>query len=159
MGTRPRRDRLTRPVPAEADADAAERDFTAMWRAALPIARDMLEHQRRVIPFAVVITTDGGVSLVGLDLPERRRPPPRHMLASVQRALAAKADDLRAVATITDFDIEGGDAIVIELEHRDGTALTARVPFARRRPAGPIVFGELEPHPGSPRLWTGRGPR
>jgi hypothetical protein len=144
-------------VPPEADADAAERDFTAMWRAALPIARDMLDQQRRVIPFAVAVSNEGGVSSVGVDLPARRRPPPRQMLVAVYRELAAKADDLRAVATVTDFDIQGGDAVVIALEHRDGTALIARVPFVRRREGGPIVFGELEPHPGSPRLWTKKG--
>jgi hypothetical protein len=146
-------------VSAESDADAAERDFTAMWRVALPIAREMLEQHRRVFPFAVAVTNDGAVDSVGVDLPARRRPPPRQMLAAVQRALTAKADDLRAAAIVTDFDVEGGTAIVVELEHREGTALTARVPFARRSPRGPVVFGDLEPHPGSPRLWTGGAQR
>jgi hypothetical protein len=143
-------------VPAE-DDDAAERDFTALWRAALPIARDMLQRERRLYPFAVAVALDGGLDSVGADLPVRRRrmSSPRQMLLVVEQALAAKADDLRAFALVTDFDVEGGPALVVQLEHRDGTALMARVPFTKPSKTRPVRFGELEPHPGRPQLWTG----
>ena len=136
------------------EREAAERDFNDMLREVLPFVRNMLERVGDVMPYALVVTIDGAIDTVGAAITRRRRrPDPDRVRDSLVDELRAKADDLRAVAFVHDLQTEGIRAILVEFEHRDGTSLSAWIPYMKQRRRGPVVFGELQASDGHPKLW------
>ena len=138
------------------EREAAERDFNDMLVEVLPFVRDMLERIGDVMPYAIVVTIDGGIDTVGAEIARRRRrPDPDRVRDTLIKELRAKADDLRAAGFVHDLQTEGIRAILVEFEHRDGTSLSAWIPYMKQRRRGPVVFGELQASDGHPKLWAG----
>lgn len=143
-----------RPEPHH-EREAAERDFNDMLSEVLPFVRDMLESVGDVMPYAIVVTVDGAIDTVGAAITRRRRrPDPDRVRDTLADELRAKADDLRAVGFVQDLQTEGIRAILVEFEHRDGTSLSAWIPYMKQRRRGPVVFGELQASDGHPKLWA-----
>lgn len=143
-----------RPNELPHEREAAERDFNDMLAEVLPFVRNMLERVGDVMPYAIVVTIDGAIDTVGAAITRRRRrPDPDRVRDTLADELRAKADDLRAVGFVNDLQSEGIRAILVEFEHRDGTSLSAWIPYMKQRRRGPVVFGELQASDGHPKLW------
>jgi hypothetical protein len=144
--------------PAHEDAqarDAAERDFNDMLAEVLPFVREMLEKIGDLMPYAIVVTIDGAIDTVGAEIERRRkRPDPDRVRDTLVAELRARADDLRAAGFVYDLQPDGIRAILVEFEHRDGTSLSAWIPYIKQRRRGPVVFGELQASDGHPKLWA-----
>jgi hypothetical protein len=142
-------------LPSNAD-DVAERDFNDMLREILPFVRTMLERTGDVPPYAMVVHVDGAIDTIGADTARTRRQPDRDRVRdALLTELRGRADDLRAIANVCNLEREGIRAVLVELEHRDGTSLSAWIPYARPRRRGPVVFGDLQASDGHPKLWPG----
>ena len=137
------------------EREAAQRDFNDMLSEVLPFVRDMLERIGDVMPYAIVVTIDGAIDTVGAEIARRRRrPDPDRVRDALINELRAKADDLRAAGFVHDLQTDGIRAILVEFEHRDGTSLSAWIPYMKQRRRGPVVFGELQASDGRPKLWA-----
>jgi hypothetical protein len=64
-------------------------------------------------------------------------------------------DELVAVAVVADVRLvdEGGDAIRVQLEHRDGVALEIAAPYRRQRLRRRAEIGELRLGEAETRVW------
>lgn len=144
-------------LPSDAAPDdVAEQDFNDMLREILPFVRTMLERTGDVPPYAMAVHVDGAIDTIGADAPRARRQPDRDRIReAVLTELRKRADDLRAVANVCDLKREGIRAVLVEFEHRDGTSVSAWIPYARPRKRGPVVFGDLQASDGHPKLWPG----
>ena len=137
------------------EREAAERDFNDMLAEVLPFVREMLESIGDVMPYAIVVTIEGAIDTIGGEIARRRRrPDPDRVRETLVNELRAKADDLRAVGFVHDLQTEGIRAILVEFEHRDGTSLSAWIPYMKQRRRGSVVFGELQASDGHPKLWA-----
>jgi hypothetical protein len=137
------------------EREAAERDFNDMLAEVLPFVREMLGTIGDVMPYAIIVTINGAIDTVGTEVERRgRRPDPDRVREALVNELRAKADDLRAVGFVNDLQTEGIRAILVEFEHRDGTSLSAWIPYMKQRRRGPVVFGELQASDGHPKLWA-----
>ena len=138
----------------EQSRDAAERDFNDMLAEVLPFVREVLEKIGDVMPYAIVVTIGGAIDTIGAAVERRRRrPDPDRVRETLVTELRARADDLRAAGFVHDLQREGIRAILVEFEHRDGTSLSAWIPYMKQRRRGPVVFGELQASDGHPKLW------
>jgi len=143
------------PDDSAPEREAAERDFNDLLAEVLPFVREMLESIGDVMPYAIVVTIEGAIDTIGGEIVRRRRrPDPDRMRETLVNELRAKADDLRAVGFVHDLQTEGIRAILVEFEHRDGTSLSAWIPYVKKRRRGPVVFGELQASDGHPKLWA-----
>jgi len=66
----------------------------------------------------------------------------------------ARQDALRAVALVADVRVDGGDAVRVELEHRDGHALAVLLPYKKKRFGRVIEYGALGAGTAAPQVWT-----
>jgi class 3 adenylate cyclase len=69
--------------------------------------------------------------------------------------LQEQAGNLRAAALVADVRAGTSDAVRVELEHRDGQAIRALLPYKRKRLRRGIDYGELVAAPGGQRFWPG----
>jgi len=121
----------------------------------LPFVRHSLETIGDVMPYAIVVTVEGAIDTIGAEFgSRRRRPDPDRVRETLVNELRAKADDLRAAGFVHDLQTEGIRAVLVEFEHRDGTSLSAWIPYMKQRRRGPVVFGELQASDGHPKLWA-----
>jgi hypothetical protein len=139
----------------EHEREMAERDFNDMLAEVLPFVRHLLETIGDVMPYAIVVTVEGAIDTIGAEFgSRRRRPDPDRVRETLVNELRAKADDLRAAGFVHDLQTEGIRAVLVEFEHRDGTSLSAWIPYMKQRRRGPVVFGELQASDGHPKLWA-----
>lgn len=57
-------------------------------------------------------------------------------------------------AFVADVRVGGADAIRVELEHREGSALTVLLPYTPSRSNRPVKLGTMSAVGGEPRVWT-----
>jgi len=132
----------------------AQGDLDQLFNAVLPFAEQTLSRYGELLPFGAAVSTDGQVILLGADPGLGEHPPSAAVLDTLYDGARASADRQRAVAFVADVRADGGDAIQVELEHREGASLVLVVPYSRRRLRRTITFGETRGRPGPARVWA-----
>jgi hypothetical protein len=132
----------------------AQEDLDGLVNAALPFAAQMLEQHGEFFPYGVALDASGEVRMIAGDPGHGERPPSADVLSTLVAGLRSQRDDLRAAALVSDVRLADSDAVRVELEHRDGHAIAAFLPYKQKRLRRGIEFGDLSADSGSPQVWS-----
>jgi hypothetical protein len=126
-------------ISAEASAEV-----DAMLNAALPFAQQMLEKHGEFYPYAVKRDPELG-----------DKPVSTEVLAVLYDGLSKQRESLRATAVVSDVRISSpaGDAIRVEIEHREGAVLVALLPYSKKRFGRGVTYGDLQASTGERHTW------
>ena len=76
------------------------------------------------------------------------------MLDALYDGCRSRRDSLDAVAFVSDVRLQsGGDAIRVDLEHKDGHALEILLSYRLKKLRGGIDLGEMSVAEGARRIW------
>lgn len=140
--------RETTPAPVQGDLDA-------MVVLAVRTASDALAKREGFQPFAVLLGDDRRPQLSWVD-PRVSGPRPKaaDLLPLLVSAAREQRGSLLGAGVVADTSIDGGDAIRVELEHRDGgPALVVVVPYRPSWVEGELSLGEQRVAVGTRRVW------
>ena len=145
------------------EPDWIREEFDALIEFLVPFAQEMLELQGDFYPFAGYVDDSGEVCMVGAHL-EDKHPDRKDVHAFLLEGFQAEASTKGYLATAICADgraqrpdnEEVSDAVIVQLEHRDGTAISFALPYAKvgndityGEPFGlrskPAVFGDGSP--------------
>jgi hypothetical protein len=131
-------------------------DLDLLADEALSAARYFLAKQRgEFYPFGVRLPLDGEPEMVAADPGEGDHPASEAVLDLLYESVTAMSEGTRAVAFVAPVESPEGDAVRVELEHRDrGPALTLLLPYRYRTLRGTVETGDLVATPGERRVWT-----
>ena len=135
----------------------AQADLDALLNAALPFALQTLSRHSEFYPFAAEVTLEGDLGVLGPD-GTGGQPQPGDVLHALYTSARESSASRRAVTFAAWVDVNGSDTIRIELEHREGMALTLLVPYSRRRMRKSVTLGEISAGPGERRVWPKQAP-
>ena len=130
-------------------SERAKTEMDQILSVAIAFAEKMLEEQGAFYPFAVKLTEAGETEMVtapaGADDP----------LAALTEKLAAQRFELRAGAVAAALHLESldSDAVRVDLEHREGAALTLIRPYTRKKLRKKIDWGEMQSMVVDPKIW------
>ena len=136
------------PQPIQDDLDLVAHE-------ALTAATHLLGRQRgELYPLAVRLPDDGAPEMVAADPGDGEFPASVAVLELLYESVKAIRDGTRSVAFAAAVDTPDGDALRVEVEHRDGgPALTLLLPYRVRKLGRGIETGELSAAPGERRVW------
>ena len=127
----------------------ARPDLNALLETAMPFAQQMLAERGDFYPFGATMKVDGKIDQTAASTGEEFPEPQQliELLLGAYRAQAAKGE-LRAIAlcfdsrTIPPGETEKTDAICVRLEHADGEAVDAFLPY-QKDGKGEVFWGDL----------------
>lgn len=127
-----------------------------MLAAAMRVAQDRLASSSEFDPFALV--TDDGGRILAVDFDRAglgKRPDSERIAAAALVQLRSLATSCRcAVLTVnTRLSQEKTDALELRVEHREGVALIAFLPYKRATFAGVTEWGSLKTYSGIREIW------
>ena len=131
-------------------------DLDLLAHEALSAARYFLSKQQGEFhPFAVRLPADGKPETVGADPGEGEHPAPEAVLDLLYESMTAMREGTRGVAFGAPVETPEGDAVRVELEHREGgPALALLLPYRYRRLRRTVETGNLMATPGERHVWT-----
>jgi hypothetical protein len=132
---------------------AVQDDLDGLLGVALERAEHGLRERGVLHPFAAAVGDDGGLTLTMGDAGTGA--PTAEVVELLYAGLRGQRDAYRAVAFVVDVRVEGGDAVRVEAEHRDGgPAIGVVMPYQRSRFRKTLATGELSAFEGQRRVWT-----
>jgi hypothetical protein len=135
-------------------SEAAQHDLDGLLNAVLPFAEQTLAKYGEMFPFGAAVSSEGVVEMMAADVGQGDQPPSAEILDLLYEGARESADTRRAVAFVADVRIEGGDAIRIELEHREGTSLELVIPYTRSRFRKNLSLGQMSGGVAESRIWS-----
>ena len=129
--------------------EVAKTEMDAVLTVAIAFAEKMLVGQGAFYPYAVSLKDDGETAMAiapaGTD----------DAMASLLEGLASDRYGLRAGAVVAAVHLQSleSDAVRVDLEHRDGAALTLIRPYTRKKMRKKIEWGEMQSMVVDPRIW------
>jgi hypothetical protein len=103
-------------------SQGAQDDLDGLLNAALPFATQQLDSQGEFFPFGVVLSDAGETRMVAGDAAEGDHRASAAVRSTIVEGLRSGRDQFRAIALAADVRLAGGDAVRVELEHREGQA-------------------------------------
>lgn len=131
----------------------AQDDLDGLVNAALPFAQQMLDQHGEFFPYAVALETSGTERFIAGDPGDGERPPSASVLETLVDGLVAARDELRATALVSDVRLSSSDAVRLELEHREGNAISVFIPYKIGRFRRKVEYGSLSADVGSHHVW------
>jgi hypothetical protein len=121
------------------------------------LAQESLATRGAFYPYAVKMTTDGEVGVIMADPGQGEHPRPTDVLSMLVSGLQGERDGLRAAATVADVATAGppGDAIRVDIEHREGVALTVLLPYEKKRLRRGVSYGAIQAALAQSQIWPG----
>jgi len=109
----------------------------------------MLESQGAFYPYAVKLTEAGETEMATAPGGSE------DTLVSLQEALAGQRSGLRSAAVVAAVHLQSleSDAIRVDIEHRDGAALTIVIPYTRTKLRKKVERGEMQSMVVEPKIW------
>lgn len=127
-------------------------DLDGLLNDALPFAQQMLEKNGEFYPYGRALTLDGeGIALGGWTGDDR--PASQEVLSVLLDGVRHNTANVRAVALVADVRANGGDAIRVELEHREHVSITILLAFKKRRFGRGVEYGAMSAGSGEARIW------
>ena len=131
----------------------AQADLDGLVGDCLQLALQNLAKYGELVPFAMTVTLDGQQGIQA-SLPPGDGPMTLDFLGLLTEALRQSAPGLRAIAVIVDVRLEQSDGVRMQLEHREGHAITVVLPYTLDRQHGRVIEGELLAMPGDSTWWS-----
>jgi hypothetical protein len=145
------------PEPAAWRDDAprpVREDVDALAQAGFDAAEHLLERRRDFAPFAVAVAGDGRHSLVESDPGPGPGPTSQVLLEGLVASVRQDRGRYRAVGFVALVFTRTGDAVRVELEHRDGgPALVLLRPCRPSRLRRRVWTGPVDESTGSRLVW------
>ena len=131
-------------------------DLDLLAHETLSAATHLLGRQQgELYPFGMRLPADAEPELVGADPGEGEHPASQAVLDLLYESMRAMRDGTRAVAFAAAVETPEGDAVRVELEHRDGgPALALLLPYRLRKLRRSVDTGDLVAAPGERHVWT-----
>jgi hypothetical protein len=138
----------------------AQSDMDELLNAALPFAQQQLAKHGEFYPYGVALTIEGKVELLAASTGDEH-PASTELLGLLAEGARSKLSQLRAAAFIADIRMGPGqgDAIRVDIEHREGHAIAVLLPYSKKSFGRGLAYGQLIGAPSTHRLWSGRGGR
>jgi hypothetical protein len=135
---------------------AVQDDLDGVVTAALNAAQHLLTKNGEFFPFGITVSRSGEIGMTAADPGQGERPASLAVLDGLYAGAASRRDSYRAVGFVADVKANGGDAVRVEAEHRDGgPPLVVVMPYARKGLVKKAVtYGEMIAGPGERRIWT-----
>lgn len=131
----------------------AQDDLDGLLDVALPLAQRLLGERGEVVPFGVVRAADGQARMVAADIGQDDTPRRDAVLAALVEGVRGERELLRAVALVSDVRAGDNDALRVDLEHREGTAMAVLLPYRLKRLRRGVEYGGLAACPARPTIW------
>jgi hypothetical protein len=140
----------------DATPQAIQDDLDLVANVALSAATHLLGRQRgELYPIGVRLPDHGEPEMIGADPGAGEHPASESVLELLYESMRAMRDGTRAVAVAAAVETADGDAVRVEVEHRDGgPALTLLLPYQVTRLGRGVETGDLVAAPGERRVWT-----
>ena len=135
-------------------AEAAQNDLDGLSNAVLPFAEQTLRSHGEFLPFGAAVDTDGQIGMPAADPGLGELPPSQQVLDVLYAGARQQSESRRAVAFVAEVRASGGDAIRVELEHREGTALVILMPYSCSRLTKKVTIGQMSVSLGERRIWA-----
>lgn len=132
----------------------AQDDLDGLMGRAFPFAQQMLAAHGEFFPYAVGLGQTGEVRMFAADPGGGEHPPSTDVLRGLVDGLRSERNVLRAVALTSDVRVADSDAIRVELEHRDGIAISLLLRYRNLNGSGGIEYGEMTAGPGEAQIWA-----
>jgi len=138
-------------------SEGAQSDLDTVFSQAALLARTLLMRNREFFPFAATIGAKGAVGL-STPVPDATTPTVHDVIEAITAELRRDKAGKRAYAIVAlARTADGGEAVRIELEHKEGVALLIGMPIVRGE-SGSVTFGDMAAHPGRRLIWPGKAP-
>jgi hypothetical protein len=134
--------------------ESSRADLEVLVQAVLPSAERKLAQNGDLTPFGAAVSGDGELILFGADPRLGQNPPANDVVRRLYTGARQSAFARRAVAVVRAGRSNGADAMRIDLEHRDGDAVTLVVPYKRGRLTKSFNRGPIASARGVPQVWT-----
>jgi hypothetical protein len=128
-------------------------DLDALLNAVLPFAEQTLSKYGEMFPFGAAISSDGQLEMLASGLPEGGHPQSDVVLAGLYDGARTTSSTRRAFAFVADVRANATDAVRVELEHKEGTAIVVLIPYSRSRLKKKVIFGQISGTAGQPNVW------
>ena len=136
-------------------SEGAQGDLDTVFSQAAMLAQTLLMRNREFFPFAATISAKGAVGL-STPVPDAAAPTVHDVIESIVAELKQGKAAKRAYAiTALARTQEGGEAVRIELEHKEGIALVIGLPVVRGE-SGAVSFGDMRALPGTRIVWPAK---
>jgi hypothetical protein len=132
----------------------AQDDLDGLVNAALPFATGQLDKHGEFFPYGVALNDAGEARTLAGDPDEGEHRASSAVRATIVEGLRRDRDDLRAVALVADVRLADGDAVRVELEHRDGHAIVVLLPYKKKRFGRGVEYGTLKTGSGAAQVWS-----
>lgn len=138
----------------ETASASAQNDLDELLNAIVPFAEQGIAKHGEFFPFGAAVTSEGDVALIAADPGVGDAPSSVQALELLYDGARVDAESRRAFAFAADVRANGGSAIRVELEHREGTALVIVIPYTRSRFSKKVTLGAMGLNPGNARVWA-----
>jgi hypothetical protein len=130
-------------------SEKAKTEMDQVLSVAITFAEKMLQGQGAFYPYAVKLTDEGETEMVTAPAGSE------DALATLTEGLVAQRIELRVAAVVAAVHLQSleSDAVRVDLEHRDGAALTLIRPYTRKKLRKKIDWGEMQSMVVNPTIW------
>jgi hypothetical protein len=131
-------------------SDEVQAELDKAWLAAVTFAETMLERQGAFYPYAVKLTEAGDTEMVTVPAGAE------DALQTLVDGLASHRATLRVGAVVAAMHLESidSDAVRVDIEHREGVALTLVLPYTRKKLRKKVEWGDTQSMLVEPRIWA-----
>jgi hypothetical protein len=130
-------------------------DLDLLADQALSAAAHLLEKNGEFYPFAISLDNEGAPEMAAADPGEGEHPSSQAVLDLLYERAASGRGDHRGAAFAAPVEMFDGDAVRVEIEHRDGgPALVLFLPDQRRKLRKSVEFGDVTAGTGKRRVWV-----
>lgn len=138
----------------DAASQQAQDDLDGLLGSSLPFAQEMLDKRGEFYPYAAAITASDETRLIAGDPGEGEQPTSVAVIQVLVEGLRAERDTLRATAVVSDVRRSDSDAVRVELEHEEGHAIVAFLPYRTKRLRRGVEYGQVTAGPGELQVWS-----
>ncbi|MBO0832685.1 MAG: hypothetical protein J2P28_02575 [Actinobacteria bacterium] len=133
-------------------SEQCQNDLDGLLNITLPFAQQMLKKSGEFYPFGAAMSTEGEAQLLGAH-PGPDRPATAEVLALLLKGFRHDRGRFRAVAICSDVRLSDSDAVRVELEHQEGSAMAVFLPYQKNHPGNDINYGELRAETAERQVW------
>lgn len=129
-------------------SENAQNQVDELCSLGIQFGRQELEAKGAFYPYATVIDESGQFQTLMVSPEEAEQfPDAQTVLDACRKYVDEQKDELIAMAVTSDVNTPDGDAIAVQIEHRDGVSLMLFLPYEQvLEPVRKVTFGELRAH-------------